>query len=551
MAKFLSEDGLKTLWKQIIKTFASRQETATLANRVSTIEENYVAVDDTDSEEYTRASFNNTVYCWGDSLTQGIGGNVNGWHLISYPQILSERCHCVNLGILSDNVLTIQARQGSVQILLPACTIPGDSTQGVEIGEVDDGLSTDDTMAETAKLLKYGEAGINPCYVNGVPCVLYRSYLTDTQKGTKFYLRRLENGDAVDVGKNTPLITYAAKHYKGGIHIFWFGANGGYGNITSKGNTDLRFDDYVARLSNCIYFAQPKNYLIVYARERVGYTDHETEEKRMLKERFGEEHVIDLMPQMRDRGLLYGETSVWDGSLVKGNPSILDSGDGCHYNFYGYRAIANILWERLYPLLKADAIPLGDQFGTWIYKMPKPTIFTAESLPINTGFQPFKAGHTQWTVAINIKKDIGACNGLVRPLWMQQRNSDNTKNVTLGVYDSGNGFEMPKFYFLVGPGGFKLDPASMNITLSEGNYHTIILARDGNKFYNFIDGNLIYNNALDYSVEVDSLRTLQIGGDGYLPQMIGEINDVRIYDKCLSIEDCTKLMDIMQKEASA
>ncbi|MCI5933858.1 MAG: hypothetical protein MRZ51_11770, partial [Faecalibacterium sp.] len=21
------------------------------------------------------------VYCWGDSLTQGIGGNVNGWHL--------------------------------------------------------------------------------------------------------------------------------------------------------------------------------------------------------------------------------------------------------------------------------------------------------------------------------------------------------------------------------------------------------------------------------------------------------------------------------------
>ena len=31
-----------------------------------------------------------TVYCWGDSLTQGIGGNVNGWHLISYPQVLND-----------------------------------------------------------------------------------------------------------------------------------------------------------------------------------------------------------------------------------------------------------------------------------------------------------------------------------------------------------------------------------------------------------------------------------------------------------------------------
>lgn len=63
-----------------------------------------------------------TVYCWGDSLTQGVGGNVNGWHLISYPQVLSERCNAVNLGILSDNVPTIMARMGADAIVLPACT---------------------------------------------------------------------------------------------------------------------------------------------------------------------------------------------------------------------------------------------------------------------------------------------------------------------------------------------------------------------------------------------------------------------------------------------
>lgn len=288
-----------------------------------------------------------TVYCWGDSLTQGVGGNVNGWHLISYPQVLSERCNAVNLGILSDNVPTIMARMGADAIVLPACTIPGSSSESVVVGNTTDGMTLE--SGRIGKLLKYGDCGINPCYVNDVPCVLFRDYAKDTSDGLSIRLRRLDNGLPVVVSAGTKLITYGAKHYKGnGLHIFWMGANGGYGSDAEGKNLD--FSDYVAQLQKCVDYVAPADYLIIYARERKGYATDEAAEVQELKETF-KGHLIDLLPQLNDRGLLYGETNVWDGTLVKGVPKTLDSGDGCHYSFYGYMAIGKIVWEYVAPRL--------------------------------------------------------------------------------------------------------------------------------------------------------------------------------------------------------
>ena len=285
------------------------------------------------------------VYCWGDSLTQGIGGNVNGWHLISYPQVLAERCNAVNLGILSDNVPTIMARMGADAILLPACTIPASSSESVVVGNTTNGMSLE--SGRTAHLLKYGDCGINPCYVNDVPCVLFRDYASDTTDGQNIRIRRLEDGDALTVAADTKLTTYGAKHYKGnGLHIFWMGANGGYGSDAQHSNLD--FSDYVEQLQKCVDYVSPADYLIVYARERKGYTQNEAEEIAVLKETFAG-HLIDLLPQLCDRGLLYAETSQWDGTKKNGVPTVLDSGDGCHYSFYGYMAIGKIIWEYVAP----------------------------------------------------------------------------------------------------------------------------------------------------------------------------------------------------------
>lgn len=44
---------------------------------------------------------NESVYCWGDSLTFGDGGNIDGWHAMDYPMILAQRWggKVVNLGV--------------------------------------------------------------------------------------------------------------------------------------------------------------------------------------------------------------------------------------------------------------------------------------------------------------------------------------------------------------------------------------------------------------------------------------------------------------------
>lgn len=492
------------------------------------------------------------VYCWGDSLTQGIGGNVNGWHLISYPQVLSERCSAVNLGILSDNVPTIQARQGSLKIILPVCTIPASASEYVEIGNVEDGLPLED--GTTAYLLKYGDAGLNPCYVNDVPCILFRDYKSDTIAGTKFRLRRLEDGEAVTVSKNTALVPYSAKHYKGGIHIFWMGANGGYGNKTD-GGTDLAFSDYVARLQACVKAAKADDYLIIYARERVGYTQNEAGEKKVLAQTFAG-HFIDLVPQLCDRGLLYGETSLWDGTLKNGVPSVLDSGDGCHYSFYGYKAIANIVWEYLWPKLAAsksssDDQATGDDFGTWAYKLPAALTFTAAMSPIDTGFRPFGIATGDFTIAVRFSRNAQPNNGTIRVIWMQEwfTVEEQSKALAMCIYNDADGFTMPKLYLFEASGGFLVDPESMSITLPESAYHTIIIARNGSKYYNYIDGTLIYGGPLDYTAgDLVSSATLTVGGAGTENNFIGELNDVRIYDKYLEPTQCAALYQAMNKE---
>lgn len=495
------------------------------------------------------ASAGKMVYCWGDSLTQGIGGNVNGWHMISYPQILGERCNAVNLGILSDNVPTIQARQGSLKILLPACTIPGSSSEYVEIGSVDDGLPLSD--GTRAYLLKYGDAGVNPCYVNDVPCILYRDYKADTTEGTKFRLRRLNDGDPVAVLANTQLVTYGAKHYKGNIHIFWMGANGGYGNQTGSG-TDLAFADYVARLQACVDYAEPEDYLIIYARERVGYAADEEAEKAELAKKF-EGHFVDLVPQLCDRGLLYGETSLWDGTKTNGVPSVLDSGDGCHYSFYGYRAIANIVWEYLFPKLATMKYTLptpeatGDDFGEWVYKLKAPKAFTANTAPVSTGFKPFAANAGDFTFAVRFSRDAQPNNGIIRPFWLQKWFTVDGENKALafGAYADASGFTMPKMYIMLASGAFYLDPGSMSITLPEGDYHTIIIARNGTQYYSYIDGTLIYGSALDYTDNgLTCNDAVTIGGDAD-NNFVGTVADVRIYNTFFNTAKCNKLYQDM------
>ena len=479
-----------------------------------------------------------TVYCWGDSLTQGIGGNVNGWHLISYPQVLAERCNAVNLGILSDNVPTIMARMGADAIVLPACTIPGSSSESVVVGNTTDGMTLE--SGRIGKLLKYGDCGINPCYVNDVPCVLFRDYSADTSDGLSIRLRRLEDGLPVVVSAGTKLITFGAKHYRGnGLHIFWMGANGGYGSDAEGKNLD--FSDYVAQLQKCVDYVAPADYLIIYARERKGYATDESAEVQELKETFNG-HLIDLLPQLNDRGLLYGETNVWDGTLVKGVPKTLDSGDGCHYSFYGYMAIGKIIWEYVAPRVLNKTTSSGgtdtpdtpvapvvdsDEIGKWAYKLKSPKNLISGSLAINTGFKPFAEGATTWTIAVKFADGLTAADATQWGTLMFCEVETSKTQLKIATLKSGT--QYPECNVMCNSGGFAISTEQMGLTLYDSGYHTFVITKNDGDYTFYLD-----NNKLGYPQAGNGDDPLYIGGWGSGWGMVkGTIMDVRIYNQCI------------------
>lgn len=491
-----------------------------------------------------------TVYCWGDSLTQGVGGNANGWHLISYPQVLAERCNAVNLGILSDNVPTIMARMGADAIVLPACTIPGSSSESVVVGNTTDGMTLE--SGRIGKLLKYGDCGINPCYVNDVPCVLFRDYAKDTSDGLSIRLRRLDNGLPVVVSAGTKLITYGAKHYKGnGLHIFWMGANGGYGSDAEGKN--LEFCDYVAQLQKCVDYVAPADYLIIYARERKGYAADEAAEVQELKETF-KGHLIDLLPQLNDRGLLYGETNVWDGTLVKGVPKTLDSGDGCHYSFYGYMAIGKIVWEYVAPRIIGNAttnedgtvtppVETGDTVGEWAYKLKAPKALAVGSKAINTGFKPFADGADTWTIAVKYADGLTAADATQWGTLMFCEVTTSKTQLKIATIDSKR--QYPECNVMCNAGGFGIDVEKMGLTVYDSGYHTFIVTKNGDDYTFYLDNNKIYGNKLTYPQAETGDKLLYIGGWGSGWGMVsGTIMDIRIYNKCIDANTVSELNDI-------
>lgn len=494
------------------------------------------------------------VYCWGDSLTQGIGGNANGWHLISYPSVLAERCNAVNLGILSDNVPTIMARIGADPVVLNECVIPASSSESVIVGNTTDGLLLE--SGRVAKLLKYGDCGVNPCYVNDIPCILFRDYAEDTTDDLSIRLRRLEDGEAITVSSGTKLVTFGAKHYRGnGLHIFWMGANGGYG--TDEAHSNLAFSDYLEQLQKCVDYVSPADYLIVYARERKGYAVDEETEIAELQSQFSG-HVINLVPQLRDRGLLYGETANWDGELTNGVPSTLDSGDGCHFSFYGYMAIGKIIWEYVAKRLKSSneddsgdntdtpetPAETGDALGVWAYKLKVPKVFTTGSAPINTGFEPFAEGKDQWTIAV---KYVDGIEALDDTQWGTLLFCEvETSKTQLKVATLNTSTEFPECSVMCNAGGFGINTTDMSLTLYDSGYHTFIVTKNGDNYTFYVDNNKIYGNSLTYPQAGTSSDTLYVGGwpSGW-GMLKGTIEDVRIYDICLDAAEITTLNDIL------
>lgn len=288
-----------------------------------------------------------TVNCWGDSLTRGVG--VGSSYSKAFPYVLYgllDGREVINCGVGGENTINIASRQGGLPNIVKPFTIPANASK-VEV------KLTNIYGGSTGILLQGGSAldpttgkyvmtaQINPCSINGVEGTL-------TYENGKYYFSRSENGESVIVSRPTPLITYAMKSMRDNINIIWLGTNGGF-------STSSELIEYIDAMID--YMTPINKKYIVFGIHHLVSTVTETFEmiEKNMTLHFGR-HYINQRKYMLEYGLSdAGITpTVEDTAAIsqgKIPPSLLY--DDVHYNDKGYNIIATLASER------------GKELGYW------------------------------------------------------------------------------------------------------------------------------------------------------------------------------------------
>lgn len=288
-----------------------------------------------------------TVSCWGNSLTRGVG--VGESYAKAYPYILYgllDGREVVNCGVGGENAVTILSRQGALPNIVKPFTIPTDVNK-VEI-------ELTNIYGDSAGILLQGGSALDPItneYINTSkinPCTIKGVEGTLTYESNKYYFSRSENGNSVIVSRPTTLITNAMKTMRDNINIIWLGTNGGF-------TTSAELIEYIDTMIDYMIPIN-KKYIVIGLHHLVSTVTEsfETIEKNMTAH-FGR-HYINERKYMINYGLSDAEidpteedtTAISQGKIP---PSLLY--DDVHYNDKGYNIIANLVSER------------GKELGYW------------------------------------------------------------------------------------------------------------------------------------------------------------------------------------------
>lgn len=288
-----------------------------------------------------------TVNCWGDSLTRGVG--VGDSYSKAFPYVLYgllDGREVINCGVGGENTINIASRQGGLPNIVKPFTIPANASK-VEV------KLTNIYGGSTGILLQGGSAldpttgkyvmtaQINPCSINGVEGTL-------TYENEKYYFSRSENGESVIVSRPTPLITYAMKSMRDNINIIWIGTNGGFTTSAELIECIEAMIDYMSPIN--------KKYIVIGIHHLVSTVTEtfETIEKNMAMH-FGRRYINQrkymIEYGLSDAGITPTVEDTTAISEDKIPPSLLY--DTVHYNDKGYNIIANLVVER------------GKELGYW------------------------------------------------------------------------------------------------------------------------------------------------------------------------------------------
>ena len=307
-------------------------------------------------DKLTPTSEKKKIVCWGDSLTAGTGGNG-----ITYEKVISELIgndySVINNGVGGENIVEIASRQGAFLTFADKTfTLPSNGDE-VEIGtyEGDHGFKCIDILGNESSLrwLVQGEGNksVNPCYINGIKCILRYTGTAWNDYTGKYTIRSVDKlPEDYMVYEKTPIITNGNVYRNPHALVLWIGTNG---------NPDTTDDEsvvktYVNVYKKMIHHAGTSNYVIIGLHStklwwlKNGVTSLSLIEN-VFKREFGN-HFIDWRNYLLTRALADAKitpTEQDNMDIDKGDcPSSLRS-DAIHLNGVGYTLLGKLIVNRM------------------------------------------------------------------------------------------------------------------------------------------------------------------------------------------------------------
>ena len=222
------------------------------------------------------------IVCWGDSLTEGTGGEG-----VTFPKVIEELTgiETINYGVYGECSSLIAARQGgNGQHVENISEIPADTEPvPIKIKGDKDGASE--------LWLTFGDAGVNPCMIAGVMGELS----IDPEDSTK-YFTRLEAGEAVAINNdNDTFYTHGMLDAReDDILIIWSGSSDG---LVEGMTVDIPIDN----IRSMLEYSGCEEYVILDY-EAVCLDGRFDEWNDALRDAFGE-HVLDIREYLLEHGL--------------------------------------------------------------------------------------------------------------------------------------------------------------------------------------------------------------------------------------------------------
>jgi hypothetical protein len=266
------------------------------------------------------------IDCWGDSLTNGVGANGNGYPL-KLATLLGDDYTVNKYGNGGEGCVGIASRQGGYDIYLKPFTLPMSGTVAIEFYN-----NYDNRIALTNKW------GMNPCYVNGVQCEF-------SINGSTYYLEQKNGNSEVVFDRPIKLNTLGSIVSKKHINIIWVGTN----NVE-----DNSIDTIIESIRVMINNLNHDKYIIIGLTSKSYHNDVE-EKNKQLWANFGN-HFLDIRRYILDYGLEDMNITPNDNdnsAIINGEipPSLLT--DNVHFNETGYELISRLVYQK------------GKELGYW------------------------------------------------------------------------------------------------------------------------------------------------------------------------------------------